>query len=81
LSNKALQLADFNGYQGKGTQDLFLCWNRWNNNGLKIACVPHIACDHIKKKDGKIIHYRAYHETQGECRGHLRQRPQEFISL
>jgi hypothetical protein len=87
LSKAALAHADFTGYEGKGTQDLFLCWSRFHPHGLKIACVPHVVCDHIKKqpenKDGKIeiIHYRAYHEHEGECRGHLRQRPQPFISV
>ena len=82
LSQSALQLADFNGYEGKGTQDLFLCWNRWYPAGLKIACVPHCPCDHIKKQsDGSVIHYRAYHEQTGECKGHLRVKPQPFISI
>lgn len=81
LSKEALSLADFNGYEGKGTQDLFLCWSRWHPAGLKIACVPHVACDHIKRKDGKIVHYRAYHEREGECRGHLRVREQPFIPI
>ena len=88
LSKRALAHADFTGYEGKGTQDLFLCWSRWHPAGLKIACVPHIACDHIKRKPSDapkdvpdIIHYRAYHETEGECRGHLRVRQQPFISV
>jgi hypothetical protein len=88
LSQKALAHADFCGYDGRGTQDLFLCWQRWHPNGLKIACVPHIVADHIKRKsdhDDKdapdIIHYRAYHEQEGECRGHLRVRQQKFLPL
>lgn len=82
LSKKALQLADFNGYEGKGTQDLFLCWHRWHPAGLKIACIPHCPCDHIKKQlDGKIVHYRSFHEQMGECKGHLRVKAQPFISL
>jgi hypothetical protein len=88
LSKRALAHADFTGYEGKGTQDLFLCWSRWYPAGLKIACVPHIACDHIKHRPPEapkdappIIHYRAYHETEGECRGHLRTRQQPFISV
>jgi hypothetical protein len=81
MSKKALAHADFNGYEGKGTQDLFLCWSRWHPNGIKIACVPHVACDHIKKEKDSIVHYRAYHETEGECRGHLRVRKQPFIPL
>jgi hypothetical protein len=81
MSKKALELADFTGYVGKGTQDLFLCWNRWYPAGLRIACVPHVVCDHIKKQGNKIVHYRAFHETQGECKGHLRCVAQDFIDI
>jgi hypothetical protein len=81
LSERALALSNFTGYDGKGTQDLFLCWKRWNNNGLRIACVPHVACDHIKKEDGKIVHYHAYHETEGECKGHLRVSKSGFVPV
>jgi hypothetical protein len=80
LSAKALALAEFSGYDGRGTQDLFLCWHRWHPAGLRIACVPHCVADHVKRdKDGKIVHYRAYHETEGEYRGHLRVRQQEWM--
>jgi hypothetical protein len=88
LSKRALAHADFCGYDGRGTQDLFLCWHRWYPAGLKIACVPHVVADHIKRKPPEapadapdIIHYRAYHETEGECRGHLRVRQQPFLSV
>lgn len=88
LSQRALAHADFTGYEGKGTQDLFLCWHRWYPASLKIAAVPHICCDHIKRKPAEapadtpdIIHYRAYHETEGEHRGHLRVRQQAFVSV
>jgi hypothetical protein len=81
LSKGALAHADFCGYDGRGTQDLFLCWSRWHPAGLRIACVPHVACDHIKRQAGKaeILHHRAYHEQEGECRGHLRVRTQPFV--
>jgi hypothetical protein len=80
MSAKALALAAFEGYDGRGTQDLFLCWHRWNPAGLRIACIPHTAADHVKRdKEGKIVHYRAYHETEGEYRGHLRVRQQEWM--
>jgi hypothetical protein len=86
LSAKALALATFEGYDGRGTQDLFLCWHRWHPAGLRIACIPHTAADHVKRK-GKdapadapeYTHYRAYHETEGEYRGHLRVRQQEWM--
>ena len=81
LSKRALALADFNGYEGLGTQDLFLCWHRWHQAGLRIACVPHVVCDHIKRRGEGIVHHRAFHEQTGEFRGHLRQRAQPFVSL
>lgn len=88
LSKRALAHADFTGYEGKGTQDLFLCWHRWYPANLRIACVPHVVCDHIKRKSAEapkdapeIIHYRAYHETDGEHRGHLRVRQQAFLPV
>ena len=88
LSQRALAHADFTGYEGKGTQDLFLCWHRWAPAGLRIACVPHIVCDHIKRKSAdspadspEILHHRAFHELEGEHRGHLRVRTQPFIPV
>jgi hypothetical protein len=80
LSAKALALATFEGYDGRGTQDLFLCWHRWHPAGLRIACIPHCAADHVKRDaEGKIVHHRAYHETEGEYRGHLRVRQQPWM--
>jgi hypothetical protein len=88
LSKRALAHADFTGYDGRGTQDLFLCWKRWHPAGLRIACVPHIACDHIKPKPPEapkgapdIIHHVAFHEPEGEFRGHLRATQQKFIPV
>jgi hypothetical protein len=88
LSKRALAHANFTGYEGKGTQDLFLCWHRWYPAGLKIACVPHIACDHIKRKPKDapdetpaIMHMRAFHETDGEYKNHLRVTPQKFVII
>lgn len=81
LSRRALALADFAGYNGAGTQDLFLCWQKWHPAGLRIACVPHALADHVKRENGKLIHYRAYHEPEGEFRGHLRVRRQEFVAV
>lgn len=81
LSKKALALADFNGYEGKGTQDLYLCWKKWYPNGLKIAGVPHIYCDHVKKREKEIEHLIAFRETEGEYRGHMRVKTQKWIPL
>jgi hypothetical protein len=80
MSARALALATYEGYDGKGTQDLFLCWHRWNPNGLRIAAIPHTAADHVKRDaKGEVVHHRAYHETEGEFRGHLRQRQQPWM--
>ena len=74
-------LAFYDGYTGAGTQDLFLCWNRYNPNGLRTACITHTVCDHVKHQGGKLIHYRAYHEPDGEMKGHLRVAQQEWVDL
>jgi hypothetical protein len=80
MSKRALALADFNGYDGGGTQDLFLCWHRWHPAGLRIACVPHVVCDHVKKEGDRAIHYVAYHEQSPEYRGHLRTRQIPWVA-
>jgi hypothetical protein len=82
LNKKALSLSEFSGYQGKGTQDLFLCWEKWNPKNIKIACIPHCPCDHVKieSETKKIIHYKAYYETDGEYKNHLRIDQQDWIS-
>lgn len=78
MSKEALALADFDGYRGDGTEDLFVVWHRWFPAGLRINVIPHCPCDHViwgKKKGGDVKEYtliRAFHETQGECVGHLR---------
>jgi len=83
MNKKALDLAFFDGYSGAGTEDLYICWNRWYQNNIRLAAVPHILCDHIirdRKKDGeqihgqKYIHLQPYHETEGECVGHVRMK-------
>jgi hypothetical protein len=79
IGRRALALADFSGYDGGGTQDLFLCWHRWHPAGVKIACVPHVVCDHVKRQGDEIIHHRAYHEQDPAFRGHLRVRRQPWI--
>lgn len=89
LSKKALALAEYSGYHGHGTQDLFLCWERWHPANLKIACIPHVACDHVKYKEDKVIdsdknpfiHYKASHETDQKYYGHLRVETRDWIPL
>lgn len=78
LSSRALALADFYGYEGRGTQDLFLCWNKWWPAGCRINVIPHAPCDHIIRppdgSGGDPIHCHAYHEPVGEAAGHLRSK-------
>lgn len=89
LSRKALTLADFEGYQGEGTQDLYLGWNFWKPNNINMCVIPHCVCDHIVRRRGEgkdeqlwenFIHVLAYHEAEGECEGHLRQRHITFYN-
>lgn len=76
----ALAHADFDGYDGQGTEDLFVIWHRWWPAKLRINCIPHCPCDHViwaKKKGGDEKEFtliKAHHEEHGECVGHLRTR-------
>ena len=78
MNEEALSLAYFDGYDGRGTEDLFICWQRWHPAGLRINVIPHVPCDHViweKKKGGDTntyVMHRAHHELDGEYRGHLR---------
>jgi len=80
MSKGAIALADFDGYEGRGTEDLYVCWHRWHPAGLRVNVITHCPCDHIiwSKKKGddasKYTHLVAYHEAEGEYRGHLRIR-------
>jgi hypothetical protein len=85
LNTEALALADFDGYDGQGTEDLFVCWHRWHPAGLRLNVITHCPCDHViweKKKGGAAsgyTHHIAYHEAEGECRGHLRVRQKPWL--
>jgi hypothetical protein len=76
MSKKAAMLASFEGYDGGGTQDLFLNWHKWHPEGLKFCCITHTVCDHVVRnfddKDEELILLKSYHEPLGETRGHLR---------
>jgi len=88
LSERALSLAHFDGYEGKGTQDLYIGWRRWKQANLNMCVTTHAICDHVvRKRDGEnqlwedftLVH--AYHETEGECEGHLRQHHIPFHTI
>jgi len=40
-------LAIFDGYDGRGTEDLYVCFHRWYPAGLRIGAIPHSLCDHV----------------------------------
>ena len=80
MSKRALAFADFDGYSGEGTEDLFIVWRRWWPAKLLINVIPHCPCDHViwaRKKggnDGEYTLISSFHEEFGECVGHLRTR-------
>ncbi len=84
MNREALSLANFEGYDGQGTEDLFVVWNRWWPAKLRINAITHCPCDHViwsKKKGGSPEEYtliRSYHEEHGEAVGHLRTRKQPW---
>lgn len=88
MTKKALTLAHFDGYEGKGTQDLYVGWNFWKPNDLNMCVTTHSICDHIIRKRGEgdtqlwddFVHVQAYHEPEGEFKGHLRQRHLPFYT-
>ena len=83
MNRKALDLAHFDGYDGRGTEDLYIVWHRWYQAGLKLNVIPHCLCDHVIRNPGKNGYYilqQACHETEGECVGHLRIRSRPFYS-
>lgn len=85
MSARALALAHFEGYDGGGTEDLFIGWHRWHPAGIRMAVLPHCPADHViweKKKGGDPSAYtlhHVYHETEGECVGHLRTRQTAWV--
>jgi hypothetical protein len=87
LSERALNLAHFTGYDGGCTQDLWLCWRAWHPAGLHLATITHSICSHVKMrtvketttKDGKTVEterkrpfiHHAHHQLGTERHGHL----------
>lgn len=82
MNKEALALCDFSGYDGGGTEDLFIVWHRWHPNGIRIAALPHCPADHVIRNRDKpgITHCFTGHENEGECVGHLRQQHRPFYA-
>lgn len=81
LSKKALKLSNFIGYAGHGTQDLFLCWNKWYPAGIKIGLVVGVPAYHVKRDpQGNLFAWEPYFMPDcEETSGHLRVRQIPFI--
>lgn len=82
MGRRALSLAQFDGYDGGGTEDLYVIWKRWHAAGLRLNVIPNAPCDHVIRDPamkGKFILCRAYHEQRDpECVGHLRIEPRPW---
>jgi hypothetical protein len=89
LSARALAVSDFSGYDGKETQDLFLCYHRWGAAGLRKCAVPHALCSHVSREKnedesqdfGKLSLLYAFHEEEGDRRGHIRFSKRNFFDI
>jgi hypothetical protein len=80
MNAEALSLVDFSGYDGSGTEDLFIIWHRWFPRRLQICSIPHCPADHIVRtgEDKKLVHCVAYHEEHEETKDHLRRQFRPF---
>jgi hypothetical protein len=81
LSEDALHVANFIGYDGGCTQDLWLCWRCWHPAAMRLAVVTHSVCSHVKLKDGKPVIHHATHELAGARAGHLNNHSREWSGL
>ena len=78
LGPRALNECEFHGYDGSGTEDLFVVWWRWHQVGIRIGCALHEPSHHVcRRKDGKyftaIVRFVTEgDEDKGEGVGHLR---------
>ena len=76
MTRETASMCDFSGYDGSGTEDLYIVFRRWYINNVNIANIAHCPSDHIvrdRSDNQKYIHVMTYHEDSGECVGHLRQ--------
>lgn len=78
MNKRALSLAQLDGYDGGGTEDLYVVWKRWYRATppIRINVITHSPCDHVirdPKKKGNFVLCQAYHESKDqETVGHLR---------
>lgn len=76
MGRHALSICDFTGYDGKGTEDLYINFRRWYPAGIRMAAIPHCPCDHVIRDPEdrtKHILVATGHADDEEHAGHLRQ--------
>lgn len=74
-----MNVTDFTGYDGRGTQDLFLVWSKWHPAGKKIGCLVGAPAGHVKMEDGKRILWEPFFVPEPEeAAGHIRVRKKPF---
>jgi len=84
ISKKALDLVSGgHGYGLQGTDDLFIIYNYWRPNNIRIAAIPMIPSSHVirNKENGQLRVLHSYLETEGECAGHLRTKIAPFYEF
>lgn len=88
IGKKALLNAQFDGYAGQGTEDLFVCFQRWYPHTLRVNVISHCLCDHVVRNPGakegdpnRYVQCQAYHETGGKYVGHIRLRHVPFYTM
>jgi len=82
LTKKALLHSNFDGYDGGGTQDLYLVWNKWHPAGLMIGCNVSVPAIHVKREAGQNIAWVPFFssiENERETYGHLRVSKRKFL--
>jgi hypothetical protein len=75
MQKESLHLTEWSGYNGEGTEDIFIQRVKWKRNGIRMCALPHCPSDHVirGKSPGEFILCQVYHETaNAECVGHLR---------
>lgn len=86
MSRRALDEADFTGYEGAGTEDLFVVWHRWHQAGIRIGSAIHEPSGHVsRRKDGAkffsmVRFITEADEGKGEVVGHIRQMHKPFYA-
>lgn len=81
LNEQAIRYADWESFDGGGTEDLWCIWRHWHQRGLRICALPHCACDHVvrdREKGGPMVHQMPQFATDPEHRGHLRSEPRPY---